>query len=144
MGLEYHPAQGAILKVRFDDAFEEPEMVKTRLCVVLSKAMKGRGKLVTVVPLSLSEPETVRDWHTQLDIPFRLPKSWGDKTRWVKGDMLYAAGFHRCDLLRLGKDEGGKRIYQTEALPAEDLARIQLCVLHGLSMGGLTGRLSGD
>ncbi|MFD1342186.1 type II toxin-antitoxin system PemK/MazF family toxin [Litorisediminicola beolgyonensis] len=141
MGLEYHPRQGAVIRVRFDDAFEEPEMQKTRLCVVLSKAMKGRGGLVTVVPLSLSAPETPRAFHMQIDIPFRLPERWGERTRWVKGDMIYSAAFSRCDLLRLGKDETGKRIYQRDALPAELLAKVQLCVLHGLSMGGLTGRL---
>jgi len=55
--------------------------------------------------------------------------------------MVYAAGFHRMDLLLLGKDRNGKRIYQTETLAIADMTRIQACVLHGLSLSSLTKHL---
>jgi len=42
------------------------------------------------------------------------------------------------DLLLLGKDRTGKRIYQTNTLGNADLMRIQTCVLHGLSLSSLT------
>ena len=54
-----------------------------------------------------------------IEIPFEMPKSWGNAERWIKGDMINAVGFHRVDLLRLGKTSTGKRIYQMEALPDE-------------------------
>ncbi len=52
--------------------------------------------------------------------------------------MIYNAGYHRVDLLRLGKDGTGKRVYQTETLSADTIAQIQRCVLHSLSLSALT------
>ena len=141
MPIAFHPPQGAIVRVDFDAAFKVPEMVKPRLCVVLSKAMKARPGLLTVVPLSLTPPEPVMPYHVQLRVPFVLPKDWGDAPRWVKGDMVMAMGFHRVDLLRLGKALDGKRVYQTRALPDDLLRQVQRAVLHGLALSELTGHL---
>ncbi|CAM3142557.1 hypothetical protein PANO111632_05065 [Paracoccus nototheniae] len=80
-------------------------------------------------------------YHMQIVIPFQLPPKWGNRERWVKGDMVYAAGFHRLDLLRMGKDKTGKRVYQERTLPAGMLHEVRCCVLHGLSMGQLTEHL---
>ena len=113
-------------------------MVKRRLCVVVSKRMKGRGRLCTVVPLSTTAPAQPQAYHCELDVQFRIPKPWGNRTRWVKGDMLYSVSFDRADLLLLGKDEAGRRRYQTDTISSRDLARVQACVLHGLSLGKLT------
>jgi uncharacterized protein YifN (PemK superfamily) len=71
-------------------------------------------------------------YHCEIDIPFQLPAFWGQQTRWLKGDMINAVGFHRVDLLFLGKDLTGKRIWQTQVLPAEMRERVRLCVLRGL------------
>ena len=116
-------------------------MVKPRLCVVLSKPIQARVGLCTVVPLSTTPPNRPMPYHCEIDIPFRLPDRWGRRTRWLKGDMVYSAGFHRMDLLLLGKDRNGKRIYQTQTLAADDMTRVQACVLHGLSMSSLTKHL---
>ena len=113
-------------------------MVKPRLCVVVSKQMSARPALCTVVPLSTTEPHNLMPYHCELHIRFDLPARWGNRKRWVKGDMIYAAGFHRVDLLLLGKDRSGKRIYQTETIGRDDLRRVQSCVLNGLSLQGLT------
>ncbi|MBZ0128516.1 MAG: type II toxin-antitoxin system PemK/MazF family toxin [Rhodobacteraceae bacterium] len=141
MALRYHPKQGSIVRVSFDDAFRAPEMVKPRLCVIVSKPIQARPNLCTVVPLSTTAPTVVMPYHCKLDIPFDIPMPWGNLTRWVKGDMVYAAGFHRVDLLRLGKDGKGQRIYQISTLPEDTLAQIQKCVLHGLGLSGLTKHL---
>ncbi|WP_082631076.1 type II toxin-antitoxin system PemK/MazF family toxin [Roseovarius atlanticus] len=138
MGLKFHPKQGSVVRVGFDAAFKAPEMVKPRLCVVVSKPIKPRAGLCTVVPLSTTTPNQPMPYHCQLDIAFELPPRWGRKPRWVKGDMIYAAGFHRIDLLVLGKDGTGKRIYQTETIPLDDLRRIQRCILNGLALTDLT------
>lgn len=113
-------------------------MVKPRLCVVVSKQMSSRPALCTVVPLSTTEPHTMMPYHCTLDITFDLPPRWGNRKRWVKGDMINAAGFHRVDLLMLGKDRSGKRIYQTSTIGRHDLKRVQSCILNGLSLQDLT------
>lgn len=134
--IQFHPQYGSIVCVRFEPGFTEPEMVKRRLCIVLSRAMGGRDKLVTVVPLSKTKPTHVKPYHMPLLIPFDLPESWGAHERWVKGDMVYSVGFHRVELLRLGKGAGG-RDYQKTPLPDDMLRSVQKCVLHGLGMSSL-------
>ena len=116
-------------------------MVKRRLCVVMSKAMGGRDRLVTVVPLSTSAPHHIKPFHLSISIPFELPEKWGQTDRWVKGDMIYSVGFHRVELLRLKKDASG-RSYLTTPLPDPVLHSIQRCVLHGLGMSSLVKHIN--
>ena len=57
MPIIFHPNPGQILLCDFSD-FKEPEMVKkNRPVIVLSSALKGRDKLLTIVPLSTVKPE---------------------------------------------------------------------------------------
>lgn len=113
-------------------------MVKTRLSVVISKEMKQRPKLCTIVPLSTSVPFQQMPFHCSINPSFEIPKPWGNMLRWVKADMLFSASFERLDLLKLGKGPDGRRIYQTATLSPDDLRRVQRSVLHGLSMDHLT------
>ena len=55
--------------------------------------------------------------------------------------MINSVGFHRVDLLRMGKNERGKRLYQTEVLPMETMKLVRVCVLHGMGMSTLTKHL---
>ena len=80
-------------------------------------------------------------YHRQISIPFDMPDGWGNEPRWIKGDMVCAVGLFRVDLLRLGKDSKGTRLYQTEVLPTEILEDVRRCVLHGLGMSKLTKHL---
>ncbi len=80
-------------------------------------------------------------YHKEIDIPFEMPKEWGNATRWIKGDMVNAVGLHRVDFLRLGKDENGKRIYQMATLPDEIFRMVRACTLHGLGLSNLTKHL---
>lgn len=141
MPARFHPPQKSVVLVRFDEAFKPPEMVKPRLCIVLSPQMKARPGLCTVAPMSLTPPEREMPFHCRLRIPFQLPPRWGDQERWVKGDMIYAAGLHRVELLSLGRDRTGKRVYQTSTIPDEDFLRVQRAVLHGLGLSALTKQL---
>ena len=134
MALRYAPAQGTVVTVNFDEGFKPPEMVKRRLAVILSLPIKARGGLVTVVPLSTTAPKPPMPWHCEIDLPFELPSYWGSRPRWVKGDMINAVGFHRVDLLSLGKASDGRRIYQTGTIPRDMLTRIQVCVLRSLGL----------
>jgi len=51
MALKYHPDPGDILICNFAVGFKEPEMVKSRPCVVLSPRLRRRSGLCTVVSL---------------------------------------------------------------------------------------------
>lgn len=114
-------------------------MVKRRLCVVMSPPIEARAGLCTVVPLSTTIPNPSQGYHCKLDIPFQLPEPWGNVSRWVKGDMIYAVGLHRLDLLRLGKDLTGRRVYQLSKLSEVQMRTISNCVLYGLGLPPLTG-----
>ena len=96
---------------------EAPEMVKSnRPVIVLAGAIHGRGDLATVVALSTVPPTPVMDYH--LLIPQRqLPrtKTFMNKETWLKGDMVYAVGFHRLDVVRLpGKDPNTNKRRKTD------------------------------
>jgi len=58
-----------------------------------------------------------------------------------QGGLVNAVGFHRLDLLRLGKDTDGRRIYQTTALPRDLMRTVRRCVLHGMGLSTLTKHL---
>ncbi len=137
MPIAYHPKQGCIVRVSFDEAFKKPEMVKPRLCIVVSKPIQSRPNLCTIIPLSTTDPDKIMPYHYKLTIPFKLPDRWTSKTCWAKCDMIYSAGFHRIDLLRLGKEDG-RRVYQTECIPEESFKGLQRAMLHGLSLSSLT------
>jgi mRNA interferase MazF len=138
MALSYHPIQKSIVVVNFDGGFNTPEMVKRRLAIVLSPAIRNRVGLCTVVPLSTTAPNPVMPYHYLLSAPFYLPSRWGSVDRWVKGDMVCAVSQQRLELLRLSKDVNGKRVYQVAQIPDADFVNIQKCVLHGLGMSQLT------
>lgn len=142
MAILEHPNQGSVVTVDYSTGgFKEPEMVKKRLAVVLSPKIRLRHHLCTIVPLSLSDPDPVMPYHCQIEIPFKMPKEWGNMERWVKGDMVNSVGFHRLNLLRLGKDKYGVRIYQHETLSAELFTKVRRCVLHGMGLSTLTKHL---
>jgi uncharacterized protein YifN (PemK superfamily) len=86
----------------------------------------------------MTVPHPIQVYHYELDIPFQIPQPWGNQPRWVKGDMVCAVGWHRVDLLRLGKDQNGKRTYQLNTLSNIHLQAISNCVLHGLGLPPLT------
>lgn len=138
LAISYHPKRGTIVCVNFDQGFRVPEMVKSRLCIVISPPIKARPGLCTVVPLSQSMPNQIQKYLCEIQIPFQMPRRWGNDPRWVKGDMVCAVGWHRVDLLRLGKDSSGKRSYQLSTLSSIHLREISNCVLHGLGIPPLT------
>lgn len=141
MAIERHPKIGTILFCDFNQGFREPEMVKRRPVVVISPPISVRAGLVTVVPLSTSRPAPEMAYHCKITLDPPLPEPWGDQARWIKGDMVCAVGYHRLDLVRMGKDDNGKRLYRTEPLPAEDLKQVRICVLNALGLAGLTRHL---
>jgi len=141
MAIQEHPAPGTILLCNFEKGFREPEMVKRRPVVVLSPKIGARPKLCTVVALSLTAPKPVMPYHCELEIRPHLPAPWDAAACWVKGDMVNAVGFHRLDLVRLGKNRAGKRIYRFETLTPAQMRTVRVCVLNALGLGALNKHL---
>jgi uncharacterized protein YifN (PemK superfamily) len=134
LALRFHPKQGTLVLVRFDQTFKPPEMVKTRPCIVVSKRIKQRPNLVTVVPLSTTAPAPAMPYHCEIPIEMTLPGRWAADTCWVKGDMIYALSFERVDLFNLGRGSDGRRVYQTETVSERIFRDVRQCVLAGLGI----------
>jgi uncharacterized protein YifN (PemK superfamily) len=141
MPIREHPEPGTIVVCNFDGGFKEPEMVKPRLVVVLSPRIRARPWLSTVVALSTTHPDPVMPYHCQLDIEPKLPRPWTSTGVWVKGDMVYSVAFHRLDLVRVGKDLQGRRIYRMDTLQPQQLKAVRACVLRGMGLSALTKHL---
>jgi uncharacterized protein YifN (PemK superfamily) len=125
----------------FGAGFREPEMAKRRPVVIISPRMAGRPFLCTVVALSTTAPRPVMPYHCQIDLRPRLPPPLQSDGVWVKGDMVNAVGFHRLDLIRLGKDRNGKRIYLYDPLSADTIKKIRACMLRAMGLAVLTKSL---
>ena len=133
MPVRYPPKRGSVVLVDFGDGFVAPEMRKRRLCVVVSPPFQQRVGLCTVVPLSRTPPDPVMPYHCEMQTGLDLGK-WGDEPRWLKGDMVYATGLHRVDLVIVAKDQNGRRRYQTGRINAARLADVERCVAAGLGL----------
>ncbi len=94
--LLYHPRCGEILYCDFSYQ-TEPEMVKTRPVVVVSRKHKS---LCTVVPLSGTRPEPIEPWNRMLiHVPSFLPQhDW-----WIKCDCITTVALFRLDRAKTGK-----------------------------------------
>jgi mRNA interferase MazF len=129
--INFHPKPGHILICDFNTGFQPPEMIKKRPVVVISKC---RQQLVTVVPLSATEPNPLEKWHHELT-DSSLPVSLRGKRHWAKCDMIATVAFGRLDRVCIGKHPTtGKRMYQSYLVSSEDFAAIQRAVLHALGL----------
>lgn len=64
-------------------------------------------------------------------------RKYQENDSWVKGDMVYTLGFHRLDLILLGKEANGRRLYFKNKLGRDQMREIYQCILHGLNLGHL-------
>jgi uncharacterized protein YifN (PemK superfamily) len=139
MPITIHPKVGQIVMCDFSAGFKVPEMIKKRPVLVLTPAYKGHNGLVTVTPLSTVKPDPIEAYHyliPKASMP-QLGHFQTDET-WLKGDMIYTVGFHRLDLIKLGKrGSDGKREYFTQRLGREQMKAIYECILHGLNLSHL-------
>lgn len=140
MAIQYHPKPGTILVCDFTTGFKVPEMVKKRPVIVLSPQISQRAGLCTIVAISTDPPRIKLPYHCELLVD--LPPPWDEGPNWVKGDMIYSVGFHRLDLIRIGRDQEHKRIYNLFVLDSGNLREVRRCVLCGLGLAGLTRNLA--
>lgn len=140
MAIQFHPKVGQILMCDFTEGFKAPEMVKKRPVLVISPSMKSRPNLVTVIPLSTTEPNPKEPYHYSLPAK-SMPKTrhFQSKETWLKGDMVYVVGFHRLDLIRLNErcPSTGKRKYFDTRLGREQMKAVYGCLLASLNLSHL-------
>lgn len=92
--LKFQPKPGTIVMCDFSTGFIVPEMVKIRPVVVVRKS-KTNPKLVTIVPISQTEPEEVTGVHVEIISPLNREKAW------VKCDMITTVSIDRLERFRV-------------------------------------------
>jgi uncharacterized protein YifN (PemK superfamily) len=131
MALPYQPRLGSIVLCDFRGMIE-PEMVKRREVVVIARH-KRNSQLVTVVPLSSTEPERIEMYHHKLSNKSR-PDGDPTKTIWAKCDMVYTLCLERLDMHYTSTRRGGRQSVRMK-LSHDDLAAIRSCVALALELG---------
>lgn len=140
MPLTHAPKPGTVIVCDYRSGFYPPEMVKRRPAIIISPQIQGRPGLCTVVPISSEKPKTVMSYHLELST-LVLPEPFEKGPNWVKADMVFAASFNRCDLIRAGKDYTGKRVYELICITDDDLKAVRRAVLHSIGLSSLTKHL---
>lgn len=116
----FYPKRGHVLICDFTHGFVMPEMLKVRPVVVISHGDTHQRRLCTVVPLSTTDPNPVKDWHYLLES--QPLESIGYQKVWAKADMLYTVSFSRLDKPHRNTARG--RQYFTPRLNQVDLAGV--------------------
>jgi uncharacterized protein YifN (PemK superfamily) len=108
-----------------------PEMVKMRDVVIISRHPHN-PRLVTIVPLSASQPRCVEGYHYELAID---PRPNGDSMHpiWVKCDMIYTVSLDRLDMHYLSTRRGGRQVVPVK-LSSEDMGAVMRCVAFSLGL----------
>ena len=131
MALKFQPKQGSVVMCDFT-GYVIPEMVKVRPVVVLSKHPYN-NQLVTVVPLSTTEPLPHRAYHHKID-KNPLPDKTGTVC-WAKCDMIATVSLSRLDRYKLAQRlPDGSRQYVIPVVDAADFNEIQKCVKSALGL----------
>jgi uncharacterized protein YifN (PemK superfamily) len=134
------PDRGRIVVVNFEigGTATPPEMVGTqRPCVVVQNNALRRGALVTLVPLSTTEPlRPGKQHHRMSHLSFRgWPMDWdGQGTpRWAKCDYLATVSLSRCTDPYTKEQFGGRRYVRVKATRI-DLEAVERCVIWALGV----------
>jgi mRNA interferase MazF len=130
MALQYPPDRGEVLVCDFNGLLPH-EMKKIRPCVVLSPRIRQRANLATVVCLSTSLPDSIEDYHEELNFDPPYSKRFSSPTMWVKGDMVYSISLARLTRPHIKSPEG-KREYKPRILNETDFNTVLKCVLCGI------------
>lgn len=125
MATLYQPRPGNVVMCDYR-GFVVPEMVKVRPVVVIARNRRNR-RLVTVVPLSTTEPNSLEDHHHALannPLPGREAISC-----WAKCDMLTTVSLGRLDRYKVGRGQ-----YAVPMLPGDEFAAILRAVAKALDL----------
>ncbi len=119
----------------FNTGFQPPENVKRRPVITLSRRRQDNAPLCTVIPISSTAPEVVRDFHYKLpdgELPHFLRGNYAES--WIKIDMIQTVAFFRLTLLWNGRDLHGDRRYDTSFIGREHRIEITKRILSRLSL----------
>ncbi len=144
MALTYYPSAGEILVCNYDrehDVFDG-EMCKSRPVVIVGPRLRRRGKLVTIVPLSTTEPMPMEAYHWRFQIAHPLPPPFDSPLMWAKCDMVGSVALERLDRFKEPRNRyGGPRKWTSGRVTTDQLKEIRAAILHGLGLGSLTAHL---
>lgn len=139
MGIQYHPKIGQVLYCDYS-GLKYGEMEKKRFAVVLSPKYAQSQSVCTVVPLSITPPPLVRDFHYVLEKdPY--PKGEPGVKVWAKCDHVFTVSFERLSGWWDERNPDGTRKYEKLFVTEKDITCIRKCVLYALGLGGLTKHL---
>jgi uncharacterized protein YifN (PemK superfamily) len=131
MPLSFQPKPRTVLYCDFA-GYVAPEIVKRRPVIVLN-AHKRNSKLVTVVPLSTTQPDPIESYHHQLH---QNPVPGQAAARvWAKCDLVAVVSTARLALIRAGRDPNGKREYVIPKIGLEQFDTIRRGVASALGLG---------
>jgi len=137
MPLEFHPKPGQVFTCDFRGNIW-PEIDKRRPVVIFTPKYAQRADLVAVVPLSMTAPPKICDFHCTLE-KNPIPDAKPGKV-WAKCDLIQTVSFSR--LTGIWREViNGKRKYLDLRVSDGDLLKIRKAVLHGLGFSGLTEHL---
>ncbi|CRX68663.1 MULTISPECIES: type II toxin-antitoxin system PemK/MazF family toxin [Stenotrophomonas] len=141
MGLTNHPKPGEIFMCEFPTEYMHGEMIKKRPVIVLNNKIATRPRLVNIVPISMTAPNTVCAHHVDINRMY-LPKGLRDQAgaRWAKCDMVYTMSIERLELVRAHRGRDGKRVYDKGTLPPAVLLAVRIAAAKclGVHAGSFT------
>lgn len=73
-------------------------------------------------------------YHCKIELPVALPCPWDTNPFWAICDHPMTVSFDRLNLIRLKKDQYGKRKYYQKKLDQEDLNNIRTGLLLALGL----------
>lgn len=137
MALKILPAVGQIVICDFPKEFKSPEMIKRRPVVCVSPKDRNRPGLVTLIPLSTTEPIIKRAYNVEIKLDAPISPAFPFLTCWAKCNMIYTFGYQRLSLPMIGKNRNtGKREYNSIILPPGIMCEIFTGIL---SASGIIG-----
>ena len=139
MALTYHPQPGEILLCNYSTGFVPPEMTKLRPVVIVSPRLRRRNDLVSVVPLSTTEPVPVELHQCAIVLLTALPAPYNSTKMWAKCDMIATVALSRLDRFRAARKSGSSgRHYVSGQLDPSQMLLIRRAILYSLGFALLT------
>lgn len=130
MAIKFQPRIGAVVRCDFKGMIE-PEMVKMRDVVVVARHSRNQ-RLVTIVPLSASQPQRPEPYHYELPSDPR-PESDSMRPIWAKCDMIYTLSIDRLEMHYTRTRRGGRQLAQV-ILSDADMAAIKKCIAYAINL----------
>ena len=106
-------------------------MVKVRPVVIISPRRRRGAGLVTVIPLSSTEPSPAEPWHYCLPSGVYPPAR---SAMWAKCDLVCTVALDRLDRV-MARDARGNRSYHVYQVGAPHLSAILAGVKAALDIG---------